>query len=64
MKRLHYIKTSDFTLDINLDNGYWVRADAKYIYNIKKYEITFYIKENTIDTYHAIETLNNEKNNF
>ncbi|MCI8380145.1 MAG: hypothetical protein HFH72_16890 [Lachnospiraceae bacterium] len=64
MKRLHYIKTSDFTLDIDLENGYWIRTDALYNYDLKRYTITFYIKENTIDTYHAIETLNNEKISF
>ena len=33
MKRLHYIKTSDFTLDIDLENGYWIRTDALYNYD-------------------------------
>lgn len=64
MKRLHYIKTSDFTLDIDLENGYWIRTDALYNYDSKRYTITFYIKENTIDTYYSIETLNNEKISF
>lgn len=64
MKKLHYRKTSDFSLDIDLENGYCIRADALYNYDLKRYAITFYIKENTIDTYHAIETLNNEKISF
>lgn len=64
MKKLRYIKTSDFTLDINLDNGYWVRTDAKYNHNSQRYDMTFYIKQNTIDKYVAIETLNNEHITF
>ena len=38
--------------------------DENAYYDLKRYAITFYIKENTIDTYHAIETLNNEKISF
>lgn len=64
MKRLRYIKTSDVTLDINLENGYWVRAEALYNKDTKRYGITFYIKENSIESHHAIETLNNEKITF
>lgn len=63
-KRLHYIKTSDFTLDIDLENGYCVRATVKYNYEKRNYEVLFYIKENTIDNYVSIETLNNEKISF
>lgn len=64
MKRLRYIKTSDFTLDIDLENGYWVRADAKYNHNSQRYDMTFYIKQNTIDKYAAIEPLNNKHIRF
>lgn len=64
MKRLRYIKASDFTLDINLENSYWVRADAKYNHESQRYDMTFYIKENTIDRYAAIEPLNNEHITF
>lgn len=64
MKRLHYIKTSNFTLEIDLENGYWVRADAKYNHSSDRYEITFQIKENSIDRYVSIETLNNEHITF
>lgn len=64
MKRLRYIKTSDFTLDIDLENGYWVRTDAKYNHKSQRYDMTFYIKQNTIDKYAAIETLNNEHITF
>lgn len=64
MKKLQYIKTSDFTIEINLDNGYWVRADAKYNHDSKRYEVKFQIKENSIDKYSAIETLNNEHITF
>lgn len=64
MKRLRYIKTSDFTLDIDLENGYWVRVDAKYNHESQRYDMAFYIKENTIDKYAAIETLNNEHITF
>jgi len=64
MKRLRYIKTSDLTLDIDLGNGYRVRTDARYNHESKRYGMTFYISENTIDNYTAIETLNNEHITF
>lgn len=64
MKRLKYRKSSDYTLDIDLENGYWLRADALYNHDSKRYEMAFYIKENTIDKYAAIETLNNEHITF
>lgn len=61
MKKLSYIKTSDLSIDINLGNGYFLRASAKYNYISDKYELSFYIREKTIDKYMAIETLNNKK---
>lgn len=64
MKRLTYIKTSDLTLDIDLNNGYSVRTDAIYNFGSKRYNAKFYIKENTIDKYTEIDTLNNEKISF
>ena len=64
MKRLKYRKSSDYTLDIDLENGYWLRVDALYNHDSKRYEMAFYIKENTIDKDVAIETLNNEHITF
>ena len=64
MKRLKYRKSSDYTLDIDLENGYWLRVDALYNHDSKRYEMAFYIKENTIDKDAAIETLNNEHITF
>lgn len=64
MKRLRYEKTSDLTIKINLENGYWVRADALYNYESKRYDIKFYIKEDTIDKDVAIEKLNNQHVSF
>lgn len=58
-ERLKYIKTADLVLDIDLHNGYWIKAFAKYNYENRKYDVTFYIKENTIDKLALIETLDN-----
>ncbi len=64
MNTLKYVKTSDLTLDIDLHNGYSVRIDSIYNHNTKRYDATFYIKENTIETYMAIDTLNCGKVSF
>lgn len=64
MKRLRYEKAGDLALNINLENGYWIRADALYNYESKRYDMAFYIKENTIDKYTCIEDLNNQHVSF
>lgn len=58
-KRLKYLKTADLVLDIDLYNGYWLKAFAKYNCKTRKYEVTFYMKEKTIDKLALIETLDN-----
>lgn len=62
--KLTYIHTSDVTIDIDLKNGYSVRTDAKFNYDTGRYDATFYLKENTIDKYVAINDLNNEEISF
>lgn len=64
MERLTYIQTSDVTVDIDLHNSYCVRTDAKYNPQTKRYDAKFYLKENSIEKYTAIHTLNNDSITF
>lgn len=64
MDKLTYKKSSDVTIDIDLHNGYTVRTDAIYHYESKRYYAKFYLKENTIDKYCAMEALNNRDISF
>ena len=64
MSKLTYTYTSDISLDIDLQNGYTVRTDAKYNYATKRYDAKFYIKEDTIDKYVAIHEMNNNNVSF
>lgn len=64
MSKLTYKNTSNLSVDIDLHNGYTVRVDAKYNKETKRYDAEFYIKENTIDRYVAIDDVNNENVTF
>lgn len=59
MEQLRYEKTANEVFDIDLHNSYWIKAMAKYNYESKKYDVEFYLKENTIDRLMLIENLNN-----
>lgn len=59
MTRLRYIRTADMVFDIDLHNGYWIKAMAKFDDKSGKCNVAFYIKENTINQLMLIETLDN-----
>lgn len=57
-EKLRYIKTADLVLDIDLHNGYWIKAFAIYNYDTRTYDISFYLREKTMDRLVQIETPN------
>ena len=59
MNRLTYTKIADDSIIINLFNGYSVIAMKKFYRETNKYEVTFYIKENTVDILDLISSQEN-----
>lgn len=59
MQKLTYTKLSGSDLAINLNNGFTVIAMKLFDFEKKKYKVTFYIKENSIDTIELMERQEN-----
>ncbi len=55
MDRLTYTKIGNDTIAIDLHNGYTIIAMELFNHKIKKYKVTFYIKDNTVDIFDLIE---------
>jgi hypothetical protein len=55
MEKLIYKKIGNDSIAIDLHNDYTVIAMELYNYETKKYEVTFYLKENSVDLHDLIE---------
>lgn len=55
MNKLTYTKIGNATIAIDIQNGYTIIAMKLFNYETKKYEVTFYIKDNTVDILDLIE---------
>lgn len=55
MDRLTYTKIGNDTIAIDLHNGYTIIAMKLFNHKTKKYKVTFYIKDNTVDILDLIE---------
>lgn len=56
MNKFTYTKIGNDTIAIDLQNGYTVIAMGLFKHETKKYEVTFYIKDNTVNIIDLIET--------
>lgn len=61
MGKLKYETVGDVVIDIDLHNGYTVRAIAKFNTGIRGYNLTFYIKDNTIEKFSLVDYLDHER---
>lgn len=59
MNTLTYTKLSDSVLAINLHNGYTVIAMKLFDFKRKVYRVTFYLKNNDVDTLELMEKQEN-----
>jgi hypothetical protein len=59
MNKLTYTKIANDTISIDLHNGYTVVAMELFNYDAKKYEVTFYLKDNNINMLDLIERMQN-----
>lgn len=64
MKKLVYKKVGDVVIDVDLYNNYIVRAIANYNRESKKYDVSFYLREYTIEKFILIDALFNEHITF
>jgi hypothetical protein len=55
MNKLAYTKIGNDTLAIDLHNGYTIIAIELFNYETKKYEVAFYIKDNTVNILDLID---------
>lgn len=59
MNKLTYTKFANDSIKIDLLNGYTVIAMKLFDYKTKKYEVSFYIKDNTVNFLDLIEKQKN-----
>lgn len=55
MNKLTYTKIGNDTIAIDIQNGYTIIATELFNHETKKYEVTFRIKDNTVDILDLIE---------